>query len=1532
MQQLNDALFPLSESSRVFEDVRAGADTLPPIHLRVGRPCASPKVPAPTSPGNRMSRHESSPHPGRPNQSLNDGVGRLPLRHKAAPHDVFSSISAHPYDIGMGPYGLPASPGRNARLADLTLPGYISNDAVGVLELELESYVASKVSTGLDMSHHAAGHGCLNENSDCPVDPAPPSNRLAVASALSLTTAHMTRPLTAHVASAARGKANMVPRSASPVHAISNSQVGYHAVERHPRRREVQAMNEWLDVTISQAWAAHAAVVGDLAGSAGLRDEAPQSAQQLRQDHANPASLQQATSSALRDSMTLAATVCASGLAQRLSAWCIEEGVLFTRLWNLHTSLMNAEILATSERAKACAATASKLEQKVSRLEPVVDWERESRIQLDSLREELSAERMALQLARSERDALLRENDKIIKHYRHELKTFKQQQRKDAFKLARKVRITQQTLKLVEADRLQLLSAVLYTRSEAITMHEHVCKLHNAVKEGNAAGIPSDVGVDLEMIEQGLNSIVDAVGKLSAANQAAEEQHFVHEEQVTMCAAKDDVDDGLVDEVLAGGDPDNNNKPYDEVGNIYTRDDAVESDSLSDGGGDEDLVDDDETGGGSLTQLQGVPTEDSSNKLVDDEDAATLTATTDPQHTTTYAHGTLEDSSDALPSSAAADNSPLSTFAKSGPDERASVPLVSCGTQTITVLQEQASVQTGEEFLQDCLEKTANRARVHAAKQILTAASSVGVDLGDLPAQLAASGDDDAMVTALEALVSSVDTFRSQAEANASEVAALSKAQEEQAARASVLIQETAAVHEQAAACQQQLDELHSKLKVAGINPDAPVFIQGSSAAVQHMHVAPSEPDVTSLRSDGRPTSSTSPLVEPADFTQPSKTLKKDAVSGSRVDNEQSSAAVSKIDKVEVAAEEKHSKFRQKISPDQVSILTEASSVSKAALRQAASKSPPKRASPSRTSAKTTAIDSASQAPGSSSKPQRHGGPLLHKRPYGAGDGLRRTEQTAGARLHDAIARHSNVRPRTLDWLLKLIDGIYKSKAANDELRVKSGQGPMPLLDFLFQHLAGMYGARELVNQYVAQVIATLNAFKGSEPRLATFQKCLDGVWSPSVLSVYIDGMRKLAEPARLPCIDFPADFSPRRGGEPVADVRKCLWVADKLLFKRHNKTAYAFAAALALKGEPVTDAELSQFFVAPGYYGPDVATMQAYERSRAEFRRVPVHMFLEELCKEYIRCEKVLFDLLPQLFSRWDSDGDGLMKRSDISSMLEHMAQKGTPLQELEAEADAFWTRMVSSDASSADGGNAPAVGDAIAVHSDNVPMPAVMLSCAAFMQAAPQSSTLRAYVRLYKTPPARVRNNFSTEEQVRLLLLVLISRHWSCHGPFLSKHFDGMGSLQAKVREMSDTMVKEQDGMRKALMLHALLKVMINQRLDRLIEQVTPSRNSSSTTSALHPEFESGLLQLTTAVKVLYGERTILVDEIADMQRWECASPAQQDLLQQELRDVMSLYQTMRQRIEGVALTFLGHHRGVRRWLQQWRANARKRSGTQV
>ncbi len=54
----------------------------------------------------------------------------------------------------------------------------------------------------------------------------------------------------------------------------------------------------------------------------------------------------------------------------------------------------------------------------VHRLEPLIDWEREARVELTALRTELQGKRGALALAVSERNGLLRENDKIIAHYR----------------------------------------------------------------------------------------------------------------------------------------------------------------------------------------------------------------------------------------------------------------------------------------------------------------------------------------------------------------------------------------------------------------------------------------------------------------------------------------------------------------------------------------------------------------------------------------------------------------------------------------------------------------------------------------------------------------------------------------------------------------------------------------------------------------------------------------------------------------------------------------------------------------------------------------------------------------------------------------------------------------------------------------------------------------------------------------------------------------------------------------------------------
>lgn len=59
------------------------------------------------------------------------------------------------------------------------------------------------------------------------------------------------------------------------------------------------------------------------------------------------------------------------------------------------------------------------------------------------------------------------------------------------------------------------------------------------------------------------------------------------------------------------------------------------------------------------------------------------------------------------------------------------------------------------------------------------------------------------------------------------------------------------------------------------------------------------------------------------------------------------------------------------------------------------------------------------------------------------------------SRLLDALKKYNNVKPRSLEWLLKLLDGLYRAKMQNDEQRRMSGATIQSLSDFMFKHLAG---------------------------------------------------------------------------------------------------------------------------------------------------------------------------------------------------------------------------------------------------------------------------------------------------------------------------------------------------------------------------------------------------------------------------------------------------------------------------------------------
>lgn len=52
------------------------------------------------------------------------------------------------------------------------------------------------------------------------------------------------------------------------------------------------------------------------------------------------------------------------------------------------------------------------------RLDPLIEWDKSAQEELAKQKAELAEQGAALHLARAERDALLRENDKIIFHYK----------------------------------------------------------------------------------------------------------------------------------------------------------------------------------------------------------------------------------------------------------------------------------------------------------------------------------------------------------------------------------------------------------------------------------------------------------------------------------------------------------------------------------------------------------------------------------------------------------------------------------------------------------------------------------------------------------------------------------------------------------------------------------------------------------------------------------------------------------------------------------------------------------------------------------------------------------------------------------------------------------------------------------------------------------------------------------------------------------------------------------------------------------
>ncbi|KXZ43387.1 hypothetical protein GPECTOR_92g610 [Gonium pectorale] len=495
---------------------------------------------------------------------------------------------------------------------------------------------------------------------------------------------------------------------------------------------------------------------------------------------------------------------------------------------------------------------------------------------------------------------------------------------------------------------------------------------------------------------------------------------------------------------------------------------------------------------------------------------------------------------------------------------------------------------------------------------------------------------------------------------------------------------------------------------------------------------------------------------------------------------------------------------------------------------------------------------------------------------------MRPDRAAATARLQDALTRYADAKPRTQEWLLKLIDAMYRGKTTSDDQRTKTGQEPLTMIEYMFQHLSGVYGTKDLVNQYSAQLVATCLQCC-ADPRVATFQRFLMEEWDTRVLSAYLDAVKKLSEPARVACCDFPPDYLPagaRKGESSPVDIRKALWVAEKVLMRRSPKTAYVFAQLLSSRAEPITTLELDSYFV------------RQFEAGRAEFRRISSSVFLEALCGELARMEAAFREVLPEIFSQYDGDVDGYLTRRDVAALVGEMAaamvQVGMQLPGVTADAAAAAAAAQPLLSQAGGGGAADAEREALveAIWSTLLAAEADIRSHADVTTTYPDGgkgggggAALAAAVAA-EPPPARLATGAaqlpvaggalaesdlaSARETAKCLLSVLVVRHWWHHGPALEALFaEAGGTAEQQLRQHASLLDGDmggphgdgRDGPRRAAALCAVLRLLMVKKADRFSSLLTSENLTGGPHNGPSAELEELLLRLTAAVRLLYG-----------------------------------------------------------------------------
>ncbi|DBA80115.1 TPA: hypothetical protein ACH3X2_007598 [Trebouxia sp. C0005] len=184
--------------------------------------------------------------------------------------------------------------------------------------------------------------------------------------------------------------------------------------------------------------------------------------------------------------------------------------------------------------------------------------------------------------------------------------------------------------------------------------------------------------------------------------------------------------------------------------------------------------------------------------------------------------------------------------------------------------------------------------------------------------------------------------------------------------------------------------------------------------------------------------------------------------------------------------------------------------------------------------------------------------------------------------LHEAMAAYPDVKPRSMEWCLKLVDALFKSKRVKDAECDRANMPRALFMDHVFAHLLMTYGAKNMVTEFAACLMVTVKRHKALDLRLEMFERFATSEWDLRILSGFLAADQLLGEPTRVACCDYPATYAPVRYGSPWVCIHKCIFAADMILGKRSAATTHAFAAQLVARAEPAEEQEVQKYFVDP--------------------------------------------------------------------------------------------------------------------------------------------------------------------------------------------------------------------------------------------------------------------------------------------------------------------------------------------------------------